>query len=499
MRNLSKSKLLAFLQCPKRLWLEVHRPDLVQISASTQASFNVGYQVGDIARRLYDPNGKGQLIDPQSEGFDVAFARSTALLSSSDPIFEAGFAAGGALAFADVLLPVEQEGKRGWRMIEVKSSTSVKDYHRDDAAVQAYVARTAGVRLVSLALAHVDSSWIYPGDEDYQGLLVENDLTTEVFAREAEVRTWIAEAQSIARRNSEPEIKAGRRCGEPFECGFLEYCKSQEPQAEYPVGWLPRIQARALKTLIDDDGVIDMRDIPDELLNESQSRVKTCSLSNAAYFDAANAATDLAPHSLPAYFIDFETIQFVVPIWVRTRPYQQIPFQFSVHYLSINGQLTQKWFIDLTGNDPSEAFAKELIAACGDSGPVFVYNAGFEAARIRELSDRFPSLKIALLAINERIVDLLPIAKQRYYHPSQKGSWSIKKVLPSIAPIRHDELEGVQDGGMAMDAFREAISSSTTCARKDQIEHELLEYCKLDTYAMVKLWQFFAGRNDLVI
>ena len=499
MRNLSKSRVLAFLQCPKRLWLEVHRPDLVKVSASTQASFNVGYQVGDIARQIYDPAGKGQLIDAQIEGFNAAFARSTALLSSSEPIFEAGFAISGALAFADVLLPVEQDGKNGWRMIEVKASASVKDYQRDDAAFQAYVARTAGVPLVSLALAHVDSTWVYPGDQNYQGLLQELELTDEVFAREAEVMAWIADAQSVVAKNDAPEIKTGRRCSAPYECSFLEYCKSQEPQADYPVSWLPRVQRKALKALIDDGGVIDMRDIPDELLNETQSRVKACSLTNATYFDATNAAADLAPHSLPAYFIDFETIQFVVPIWKGTRPYQQIPFQFSVHYLSSDGQLTQKWFIDLTGNDPSEAFAKELIAACGDSGPVFVYNAGFEAARIKELGDRLPVLKTALLAINERIVDLLPIAKRRYYHPSQKGKWSIKKVLPSIAPIRHDELEGVQDGGMAMDAFREATSPDTPLERKAAIKDELLKYCELDTYAMIKLWQFFAGRNDLLI
>ncbi len=500
MRNLSKSKLLAFIQCQKRLWLEVHRPTLAQVSAATQASFEVGYQVGDIARRLYDPDGKGQLIDAQAEGFEAAFSRSTALLTSSQPIFEAGFSAGGALAFADVMLPTPQHGKPGWRMIEVKSSTSVKDYHRDDAAVQAFVARNAGVPLVSLALAHIDSSWVYPGGEDYQGLLLENDLTDEVFAREAEVKAWIADAQAIVGRNSEPEIMTGRQCGKPFECGFLDYCRSQEPQADYPVSWLPRVQAKALKSLIEDERVTDMRDVPDELLNERQRRVKSSTLSGEAYFDGPSAAADLATHELPAYFLDFETIQFVVPIWKGTRPYQQIPFQFSVHCLSDTGKLEHQSFIDLTGNDPSQKFAESLIAACGESGPVFVYNAGFETARIRELGDRFPTLKPSLLAINERVVDLLRVAEQRYYHPSQKGSWSIKKVLPAVAPdLRYDALDGVQDGGMAMNAFHEAIASGTASERKTEIEQQLIEYCGLDTYAMVRLWKFFAGRNDLAI
>lgn len=155
MRPLSKSKLLAFRQCSKRLWLEIHRPTLRHDSVASQASFDIGYQVGDIARRLYDPAGKGQLIDFKSEGMDAAFARSSALLASARPIFEAGFTAGGALAFADVLLPARKSGQRVWRMVEVKSSTSIKDCHRDDTAVQAFVARNAGVPLAFIALAHI--------------------------------------------------------------------------------------------------------------------------------------------------------------------------------------------------------------------------------------------------------------------------------------------------------------------------------------------------------
>lgn len=496
MRTLSKSKLLAFRQCPKRLWLEIHQPTLRQDSAATQASFAVGHRVGDIARQLYDPKGKGQLIDPQGGGFDAAFALSSSLLSSSRPIFEAGFTAGGALAFADVMLPAKKGGKRVWRMIEVKSSTSVKDYHRDDAAIQSFIAKNAGVPLISIALAHIDSKWVYTGGDNYQGLLVESDLTDDAFGRENDVKNWIANAQVTARRRTEPAIGTGRHCSDPYACGFFDYCQNQEPQADFPVNWLPRIQSKALKALIYDDGVTDLRNVPDGLLNERQLRVKTHTLAASTYFDAVNAAADLAGHKLPAYFIDFETIQFAVPIWKGTRPYQQIPFQFSMHRLSRTGKLEHESFLDLSGKDPSKAFAEKLIAACGERGPVFVYNAGFETARIKELGERFPRLKQSLLAINARVVDLLRIAEQRYYHPSQQGSWSIKKVLPAVASdLRYDALEGVQDGGMAMNAFLEAIALGTTNARKSQIEQQLLEYCGLDTYAMVRIWQFFSGRS----
>ena len=499
MATLSKTKLLAYRQCPKRLWLEIHKSKLCVYSAATEASFEVGHKVGDIAQNLYDPKGKGSKIKLDQNNLSAAIALSTELLTLSNPIFEAGFSAGGARAFADVLLPGKKASKKVWRMIEVKSSTSVKDYHRDDAAIQAFIARSAGVPLSAISLAHIDSSWVYPGGKDYSGLLLENDLTEEAFARSDEVKAWIAEAQLIAGKRKEPALCTGKHCGDPYECGFLEYCQSQEPLIEFPVNWLPRIQTKALKDHIDEIGATDLRHVPDALLNERQLCVKKHTLAKKVYFDAAGAASDLKPHKLPAYFLDFETIQFVVPIWKGTRPYQQIPFQFSVHRLARSGKLDHQSFLDLSGNDPSKAFADALIANCGDRGPVFVYNASFEKTRIGDLAVRFPKLKAPLLAINARVVDLRPIAEKRYYHPSQQGSWSIKKVLPAIAPdLSYDDLDGVQDGGMAQLAFMEAIAPVTSAERKAQILEQLLKYCGLDTFAMVRLWQFLSGREALV-
>lgn len=497
MRNLSKSKLIAFRQCAKRLWLEVHRPELREDSAATQASFNVGNVVGDIARQLYDPAGKGVLLDAQRDGFDPVLKRSTELLDSALPIFEAGFSINGALAFADVMLPSKQKGKRVWNMVEVKSSTKVKDYHRDDVAIQAYIARKAGVPLVSIALAHIDSDWTYPGNGDYEGLLNECDLTEEAFSREEEVEKWITTAHKIVAKKAEPKICTGGQCATPFACGFIDYCQAQEPQAESPVYWLPDIRAKALKEHIAEHSALDLRDTPDDLLNEVQRRVKAHTLTNKTYFDAVGAASALKAHKLPAYFLDFETIQFAVPIWKGTRPYQQIPFQFSLHILNTKGKLDSKAFLDLSGHDPSRAFVESLISVCGKKGPIFVYNAGFEGARISELADRFSKYSTDLRAINERLVDLHPIAKAHYYHPSQQGSWSIKAVLPAVAPdLSYEKLDGVQNGGMAMEAYLEAIHPDTSPERKAKIEKQLLEYCGLDTFAMVRLWQFLAGRNE---
>ncbi|MFZ3028426.1 DUF2779 domain-containing protein [Rhodoferax sp.] len=387
-------------------------------TSATETSFQVGYQVGDIARRIYDPDGLGALIDVATEGFDAAFKRSAELLNSTQPIFEAGFSAGGAMAFADVMLPVQTNGYTAWRMVEVKSATSVKDYHRDDLAVQAFIAQTAGVPLQSIALAHIDSSWTYPGDGNYIGLLKESDLTAEAFSRTDEVKAWISQAQSVDAMPAEPEIGTGAHCDVPYSCGFYDYCSRNEPKAEFPIHWLPRFSAAKVRELAI-QGVIDLRAVPDELLNEKQLRVKDHTLTNTVHFDAAGAAADLAVHSLPAYFLDFETIQFAVPIWKGTRPYQQNTFQFSLHTLFASGQLDHTEFLDISGNDPAEPFARALIAACGISGPVYVYNAGFETARMSELAARYPQFSAALLAIPDGHPNSPTCGHLKFPHPER--------------------------------------------------------------------------------
>jgi hypothetical protein len=492
MRVLSKTKLLSYLQCPKRLWLEVNRPEVAEQSDESEPSIRVGYEVGEIARQLYDQKHQGAVVERENVQLGAVLRHSKELLRSAAPIFEAGFMAAGAMAFTDILLPAGGRSQQRWRMVEVKASTSVKDYHRDDIAIQAFVAKRAGVPLSAVAVAHVDNAWVYQGDEKYEGLLREEDLTEEAFCREHEVETWVREAQKVAVSPKEPAITTGRRCGDPFDCPFLSYCRKLEPQAKYPVSLLPRIQSRALRSLVEEAGIRDMRDVPDELLNEKQRRVKVCTLTNKPFFDRKGAKSALKSLEAPSYFLDFETIFFPVPIWRGTRPYQQIPFQFSIHNMSAEGSLSRIAFLDLSGEDPSRKLAEALIEACGVKGSVFAYNAGFERGRIKELADRYPDIRQPLLAINERIFDLLRLAEQTYYHPLQEGSWSIKKVLPAVAPdLDYLELEGVRDGGMAMDAYLEAIHPATDPGRKEQIKKQLLAYCHMDTLAMVRLWHFF--------
>lgn len=469
---------------------------LAKNSAETQASFQIGNEVGKIAQTIYDPKGKGVVFDPCVEGYDEVVARTAKLIESPRPLFEAGFTAGGARAYVDVMMPLRRKGRLVWRMVEVKSSSEVKATYRDDIAVQTFIAQAAGVPLDSVALAHIDNQWVYPGGGEYQGLLKEVDLTQEAFGRKEEVKEWIAEAQVVANKRKEPEIDTGSHCSKPYPCAFLDYCQRDVVSEKYPVTCLRGSKNKALNHWIEVEGIRDLRKIPNECLNPKHLRIKTHTLAETVYFDKTGAEAALAPHKLPAYFLDFETIGLAVPIWKGIRPFQAIPFQFSLHRLSRTGKLTHQAFLDLSGQDPARKIAEALITACGEQGPVFVYSS-YENTQIRKLAERFPKLSRQLLAINERLVDLLSIVSEHYYHPDQHGRWGIKSVLPTIAPdLRYDELDGVQNGDMAMDAYREAIHPATSKARKDEIERQLLAYCFLDSIAMARVWQHFTGRSN---
>lgn len=497
MRKLSKSKIMAYRQCERRLWLEVHRPSLREDSAATLAAFANGYSVGDVARQIYDQDEEGVLIDIDELGFNEAFAATRRHLAGQLPIFEAGFSMPGALAFADVLLPTGTASKPSWRMVEVKSSTSLKAIYQDDAAVQAYIARHSGVPLTGVAVAHIDNTFTYEGKGDYRGLLVEHDLTQEVLERDGEVKAWLEAAHKTVALSEEPATAPGAQCNTPYACGFLGHCNVNLPKPQHPVSVLPRAGAKIADHL-ETKGITELADVPDALLNPLQQRVKACTLEGQVYFDQDGAATALAPYGRPAYFLDFETVNFPVPIWKGCRPYQQIPFQFSLHILDENDTLMHVPFLDLSGDDPSDSLARALVDACGTCGPIYAYNAKFEAGCIKALAARIPDVAPDLLTISARLVDLLPIARNHFYAPSQEGSWSIKKVLPALAPdLDYAQLTGVQDGGMAVAAYQEAISPQTTPERKAEIHSELTRYCSLDTYAMVRMWQQFTGSQTM--
>ena len=501
MKNLSKSKILAYRQCEKKLWLAIHKPDQAIYTDSTSGKLTTGDVVGNIARNLYDPNSTGTLIKPFdydnfNQGFKHALQETQTLLEKQEPIFEAAFSANGGFVMSDILLPASnQQNNTAWNLIEVKSNAKIKDIHIDDIAIQTYIAKSAGVDLQQISIATINNKFVYQGDNNYSELFTQTDVTEQSLEKQKEVQLWFSESQAIAAQVEEPDVRIGPQCTSPYDCAFMEYCSKDLPKAQHPVNWLPRIQAKKLKMYIQEQQVTEMVEVPDDLLNAKQLRVKKHTIDNSVFFDAAGAKKALGDNDRPAYFLDFETTNLAVPLWKGTRPYQQIVFQFSCHKLTEEDELIHTEFLDITGDDPSPQCAEQLIRDCGTVGPIYVYYASFEKGKIRELAQRFPNRSEQLLALNERIVDLLPIASNHFYAPSLQGSWSIKKVLPAVAPdLDYSELEGIKDGSMAMEAFIEAIHSDTSELRQKTIHEQLLKYCELDTYAMVRLWQFFDGQ-----
>ncbi|BDX21254.1 hypothetical protein TUM22923_05750 [Polynucleobacter sp. TUM22923] len=478
MVSLSKSKIIAHRQCPKRLWLQVNRPELISISEATQVRLNEGNLVGDIARHNYPD---GFLIDTLNKKDSIELTKKA--LDDHKPIFEAAFFEEDVLIRADLLLP-DQES---YRLVEVKSSTGVKPYHVEDAAVQAWVMSKAGHPPSATALAYINNQFVYQGDGKYIGLFEEADLTSQVEANLPQVQAWVDSAKKTLSATQEPDIQPGEQCTKPFACDFMEHCSPPEEGVEYPVEILPF--GKAIAAELRADGYKDLRGVPAKrLTNPKHLKVHAVTLSGQATLDQ-EATDQINALPYPRYYLDFETIGFAVPIWAGTRPYVQLPFQWSCHIEQADGATTHKEFLDLSGSDPREAFAKTLIEVAGKQGPIVVYNAGFEGGKIQGLADTYPELSDELLAIKERFFDLLPLARNHYYHPEMKGSWSIKAVLPTIDPeLNYSNLE-ISNGGMAQDAYKRAVHAQTNKEQKEAIKQAMLEYCKQDTLAMVKIMQ----------
>lgn len=483
-RRLSKSKIMAGLQCRKRLWLEVHKPELAEISAATEQLFLGGHFVGAAAQGLH-PGG----IQIETEG-DLAEAlrqtRQLLLASPESTLFEATFQHAGVLVRADIFST--KSGIR--RLVEVKSATTLKDNYVPDAAVQHWVLKGAGFAPDTVELAHIDNSFVYSGGNDYQGLFRHCDLMEQVRGMEAEVEGWVEDFKRVL-GGDEPKIEVGSQCAQPYPCPFLSHCNPAASQTEYPVSILPR-GSRVAASLAS-EGYNDLRGVPEGRLdNPTHERIRQATVTGQAELDPA-AAAFMRGHSYPRYFLDFETIQFAVPVWKGTRPYQQIPYQWSCHIEAAHGGIEHREYLDTTGEDPSRGLAESLIEAVGNTGPIFVYGA-FEGGQIRGLIDRFPDLACELEAVLGRLVDLIPRAREYYYHPGMKGSWSLKRVLPTIAPqLKYDALE-VQDGGMAGLAYLEAIHPETTIEKREAIRQALLEYCARDTEGLVLITRHFEGK-----
>ena len=480
---LSKSRIMAGLQCAKRLWLEVNRRDLIEYDPGVEQRLAAGEDVNDVARAQYP----GGVLIEYDDGADAAIEETRRLLEErpGTPIFEATFAADGVLVRADIL----ESRQEGFDLIEVKSTTSVKPHYYEDCAVQAWVLERAGLTVRDIRLCHIDREFVYPGGGDYSGLFHLEDVTKGVREGIRSVPQWVQGCGEVL-SGLEPDVEMGSHCTVPHSCPFIGYCRGEE--SEYPLRCMPRPHGtREVIAGLITDGIDDIRDIPEgRLANEKQKWVRRVTIAGTP--ELRPEAAEVGAYGYPRYYLDFEAIQFAIPIWEGTRPFEALPFQWSCHIESACGDLRHEEFLETKGNVPMRTCAESLLKIAGEEGPVFVYGS-YEKTILNALAARFPDLAEDLYRLRDRLIDLLSIVRRAYYHPDMLGSWSIKKVLPTVAPhLDYGTLGEVQDGTAAGTAYLRIINSDTDAAERQRLVRELLEYCKRDTLGLVELVKFLS-------
>lgn len=478
---LSKSRFVAGLQCPLRLWYMYYRPELAtEVSSVQQAIFDTGHEVGRLATRLYPG---GILIEEGHLHHDTAM-RSTleALEDPSVPaVFEGAFLFDGVRIRADILERLD-DGK--WNLVEVKSSASVKDVYLPDVAIQCHVLSGSGLTIAGAGILHVNNQYVYDGRRlELASFFALSDITGQAIAYQDQILIQIAGFKQMLAQADPPEIPPSPHCRNPYKCAFWEHCTREKP--DFWVMGLPGMTQEKFDELAA-LGIEDIREIPASFsLNKSQQRIKDCLESNTDYIsrELRDALLDV---EYPVHFLDFETVSPAVPRYTGTRPYQTIPFQWSDHVLSKDGTIEHRQYLCTEDKDPREEFTGTLLEVLGPAGTIFVYTT-YETRILRELAESVPKYCDRLRATLDRFKDLHAMIKKYVYHRDFHGSFSLKAVLPALVPsMRYDNL-AIQEGSLASLAFLRTLAPETPEKDRKKIRESLLEYCRCDTMAMVEI------------
>src|SRR5437016_9403439 len=418
--GLSKSRVMAGLQCHKLLWWMVHEPTApeLELDDQAQAAMERGSRVGKIARS-YVPGGVA--IDLPHNAYDerVAITRQ-ALEDHATVVYEAAFRAGGVFVAVDIL---KRDG-RNFRLTEVKSTTSVKDHHIPDVAVQAHVLRQSGLDLVSTEVMHLNRECTYP---DLSNLFVRSDVTEEARAIEESVPRWITE-QTAMLQGPVPDVPIGPHCTTPYECPFMARCWSTLPP--HPVATLYAMRRRALE--LDEQGYRTIYDLPEDVSLGAIADRQRRAVQERRMLVEPTLARALDVFVTPIAFLDFEPVGLPIPAWSGCHPYDAVPVQFSCHVEDVGGLVTHhEWLAD-GALDPRPALAARLIHACEGARTIVAYSAAFERGCLMRLAEALPALAVPLHDIAKRLVDLLPVVRNHLSHPDFGGSFGLKIVLPAM-------------------------------------------------------------------
>jgi hypothetical protein len=473
---LTKSKYISGLQCPKYLWIQLHEPERIpETDTVTQHMFDQGHLVGECAKQLF-PGG----IDIPQDDFMGNIEKTKELLTERKALFEAGILTKGIYSRVDILNPVNEDE---WDIIEVKSSTSVKDVHIDDVSFQKHCCEKAGLKIRNCKLAYINNQYIKNGRIDPKQLFILEDISTQVEKVSAGIEERVLNLLEIISNNKCPEVTIGKHCLAPYDCALRAECWRFLPENSI-------FDLRGGKTKqfsLYEQGIIFIKDIRNDIpLSRQQQIQKECVLTGTTHVEKEEIQRFLDMLKYPLYYLDFETMGPAIPIYDGVKPYQTIPFQFSLHIVVNDGsEPVHHSFLANGIEDPRPQLLHELKRLLGSEGSIIAYNSGFEEGVLKELVEAFPEYRGWLEGILTRIVDLLfPFSNFHYYHASQKDTASLKKVLPAITGKGYEEM-GIGAGMDASIAYERITYGSATQEEMARVRADLLKYCKLDTEGMI--------------
>jgi hypothetical protein len=399
-------------------------------------------------------------------------------------IYEATFQYNGVLVALDLLV----KDNEGWKAFEVKSSTSISETYINDTAIQYYAITNSGIELKDISIVYINNQYLKNGDIEVKELFTIESVLERVKAVVPSIPNQIESFKKLIVQDSVPDIDIGIQCSTPYGCDFMGHCWKHIP--EYSIFNISNLYTTK-KFELYENGIISFEqlDLNNSKLNPNQLLQVTSELNSTTYIDRNNIIEFIKDIEYPLYYLDFETMTSAVPIFDNSRPYQQLVFQYSLHIQTENGKLEHREYLaEANPNiDPRINFIKQLINDCGDTGDILVYNIGFERGKLNDLISLFPIYTYEISNIIGRLKDLMiPFQKKWYYTPEMKGSYSIKYVLPALVPeLSYQDLE-IKEGGTASSIFAKMVLGEFQ-GDIDKTKMDLLEYCKLDTYAMVKI------------
>ncbi len=481
--RLSKSTFIRGLQCEKSLYLYKHHYKLKDPAPSSlQAVFDQGTNIGVLAQQLF-PNGADASPENHFKMVESVTKTLDFISQGETIIYEATFLYNDVLAALDILV----KDQEGWKAYEVKSSTKVTETYIKDAAIQYYTISNSGIDLKDISIVHIDNQYTKDGELDINQLFNIESVYDKVLAFLPRIPNEVKRLKNVIESSGIPKIDIGPHCSEPYDCDFKGTCWKHIP--DYSVFDISRLNTDRKFDLYN-KGVITLNqiDLGEESLNPNQVLQVQSEINGTSYIDNIKIRKFAEGLNYPLYFLDFETVGPAVPVYDGSRPYQQLVFQYSLHKQeTLISSIEHKEYLANPSQDPRIGFIEQLIEDCSNSGDILVYNIGFERGKLNDLIEIFPEYSNKLEGIINRLKDLMiPFQQKWYYTPEMRGSYSIKAVLPALVPeLSYNDLD-IKDGGTASNTFLSMING-TFQGNIEEARRQLLEYCKLDTFAMVKI------------